>query len=297
MNKMYYVDNNKLNVLDNIDIQLLEESDIGFNAPIKVIFLNKKGFLKNSNNSSKTLDKFEFLISIIGNKLGINMANTYIVRGQNEGIISENVLLDDEELLMISDLNNLLKDFFSVEELSEYRSYLDKLNKIVSTNYTLSIAESTEDIIRNINYLPILLSKMNLNKNLVDEITKSYIEMLYLDCLSGNKDRNMKNYGIIKTNDNQYRFCPLFDNSTISMPNIDDNYIGLNSILMDRDKVLDILRFLYPNIIDDLESKVIDYNEFINIQKNILDDNDIKWFDSVTKFKEKYFDNIKSNVK
>lgn len=61
------------------------------------------------------------------------------------------------------------------------------------------------------------------------------VKMMLFDVLIGQADRSPSNYGIIiDANTNSARLAPLFDNSTLTKPYIQNNVIIFNHLLLDR---------------------------------------------------------------
>ena len=61
------------------------------------------------------------------------------------------------------------------------------------------------------------------------------VKMMLFDVLIGQADRSPSNYGItIDASTNSAHFAPLFDNSTLTKPYIQNNVISFNHLLLDR---------------------------------------------------------------
>ena len=105
--------------------------------------------------------------------------------------------------------------------------------------------------------------------------------MCFLDCLTGNKDRTGGNFGLKKT-PKGFEFAALFDNSTISYPNVPDNLVGINMYYFDRKILMQYIIKNYQHYVEDIMS--IDFNkvrkDMNNLSGNILDNQGKKWFDN-----------------
>ena len=97
-----------------------------------------------------------------------------------------------------------------------------------------------------------------------EQIKKDYFKMIIFDLLINQADRNNSNYGIIRnTKTQETRFSTLFDNSTIHIPGIPENYYNLNGCLIDRKQMLICLLDNYPEYVSDIINPIVDNQESI----------------------------------
>lgn len=281
MTKIAYIsDNNEINVVD-VDITQLENKDMlkSFNAPKYIKFGDKYGFLKISESTTPTLDKFEFIISRLGKELGMNIANTFVTLDEFNnitGVISESVLKENEILIEFG--SNRLPQLFDIKntEILELNSKL----KSIPVNITL---ENKEDIFFVLNIFPNIVESFA-KPNEVDEIVNDYYKMLMFDLITGNQDRNRNNFAIIKDKEGNHRFSPLFDNSTINIKDKEQNFRNVFGFQI-RD--LDIFNYLLEyrrDIIDPILDRIED-EDYINnlissIGEKILDEGQQQWINT-----------------
>ena len=261
------------NKIIDVQIEELGKAGTGYNSPSIVKVNGIKGFKKRSINC-ETFDSFEYLISILGKLLNIKVADTYLF--DDGSIFSKSVTSDDEELISIEDISKKIR--ITDEEIIEKQEFDSSLDNIVSNNQTHHLVKTGEEMEFAINIFIRMIDKLNIeNKN---DVIKDYIRMCFLDCLTGNKDRVSGNFGLIKSKDS-LSFAPLFDSSTIAMPNVDDNLVQLNNYYFDRNALLDYIINTYPNYVEDILNADIESIRMIldNISDKILNDEDKKWFD------------------
>lgn len=227
--------------------------DFSHNAPTNVNFANKNGFYKNSaNTSSASLDKFEYIICQIGKMFGVKMAETYKVsKGSNSlGIISENVCNPNESLCMYSQIIKLLNVNNpniqeSIIKMQEINARSEKSDK-----YETPMVEDVEDITTVIDSFLQVCDTLKISEEQKRRIRQDYFNMIMLDFVVNNVDRNKNNYGFIISEDGCVRFAPLFDNSTIAIPDMPKGYQQVNGFLINKQQLLNCL---YTGYYDDIK--------------------------------------------
>ena len=260
-----------------IDVQIEElgKSGTGYNSPTIVKVNGIIGYKKRSINC-KTFDSFEYLISILGKLLNIKVAETYCF--DDGSIFSKSVTNEGEEFITIEDISKIIS--ITDEEFAEKQLFDKNLESIVHNSQNHYIAKTNEEIEFVINIFIRMIIKLNIEN--IDEIIRDYIRMCFFDCLTGNKDRVSGNFGLIKNGD-KFSFAPLFDSSTIAIPNIDDNLVQINNYYIDRNSLLDYIINKYPNYVEDILN--VDTESIRNIlgdiSKKLLSEEDKKWFDSM----------------
>ena len=261
--------------IKEVNIEEIGSASVGANAPKIVLVDGVKGYYKKSRNN-RTFDSFEYLISVLGKMLNIKVADTYIF--EDGSIFSKSVIEEDEELIMYMDLLKYVS--VSEEEICEVKTFNNRLEKIkLNGSSDGYIINDFNDIDYAINIFIRMIKKLNLNNK--EEIIKDYIRMCFLDCLTGNKDRTGGNFGLVKT-PNDFEFASLFDNSTISYPNVPDNLISVNMYYFDRKQLMSYLIKNYSNYIEDILQ--LDFNNVINdmdvLSSHVLDKDAKNWFDN-----------------
>ena len=260
-----------------IDVQIEEigKAGTGYNSPTIVLVNGVKGYKKKSINC-ETFDSFEYLISILGKLLNIKVAETYFF--DDGSIFSKSVTNDGEEFITISDISKMIP--IKNEEIAEKQAFDKELDSFVYKESTRYLAKSNDEIEYVVNLFIRMINKTNIENK--DEIIKDYIRMCFLDCLTGNKDRVNGNFGLVKSGD-KYSFAPLFDNSTIAYPTVDDNLVQLNNYFIDRNALLDCIINKYSNYVEDILNSDIESTRDIlsDVSKKVLNTEDKKWFDNM----------------
>ena len=260
-----------------IDVQIEEigKAGTGYNSP-KIVKVNGvKGYKKRSINC-ETFDSFEYLISILGKLLNIKVAETYCF--EDGSIFSKSITKDGEEFITIEDISKIIP--ITDEEIAEKQAFDDELDRIVNNDCDRYLVKTNDEIEFVVSLFIRMINKLNIENK--DEIIRDYIRMCFLDCLTGNKDRVNGNFGLIKNGD-KLSFAPLFDSSTIAMPNVDDNLVQLNNYYIDRNTLLDYIMDEYPNYVEDiLEADIESIRGILkDTSEKLLNEKDKKWFDDM----------------
>ena len=293
----YDVDSNGLLVHNSVNaiINVLGSAGLGYNAPQIVNINGVDGFLKDSSNSMSSFDKYEYLISKLGKYLGIKTANEYLVRDNEKTyLFSASVAKKDDKLIMASSLKDeLINAGIPMDVLLGLKEQIDSFNNELESNGMRVSPEQMEFAINT------FITKIQLLKpENEEEIIRDYIKMCFFDTLIGNKDRNTNNYGLVKNSNGSYSFAPLFDSSTLFMPNVSDELCNINGYLFERKSLLKYLLNTYPQYLDSIfENNIENTGEkMTTISKEILNEKDYEVFKSVVldKLNNNFFDIIKS---
>ena len=293
----YDVDSNGLLVHNsaNAIINVLGSAGLGYNAPQIVNINGVDGFLKDSSNSMSSFDKYEYLISKLGKYLGIKTANEYLVRDNEKTyLFSASVAKKDDKLIMASSLKDeLINAGIPMDVLLGLKEQINSFNNDLESNGMRVSPEQMEFAINT------FITKIQLLKpENEEEIIRDYIKMCFFDTLIGNKDRNTNNYGLVKNSNGSYSFAPLFDSSTLFMPNVSDELCNINGYLFERKSLLKYLLNTYPQYLDSIfENNIENTGEkMTTISKEILNEKDYEVFKSVVldKLNNNFFDIIKS---
>lgn len=90
------------------------------------------------------------------------------------------------------------------------------------------------------------------NEIKVNGFEQDCVKMMLFDVLIGQADRSPSNYGIIiEENTNSARLAPLFDNSTLTKPYIQNNVISFNHLLLDRYQVAKVVFEAFRDLSDE----------------------------------------------
>ena len=236
---------------ENVEIEEIGPAGAGYNAPMKVRVNGVLGFKKKSINCS-TFDSFEYLISQLGKMLDIKVADTYFF--DDGSIFSRSIYEEGEEFITGGDiLKCVIVSEDEIQEIIDENKQMDESMELVMVkDREKRIARTPEEIEYVVNQYISRIDRLNVDNR--DEIVKDYIRMLFLDVLTGNKDRVSGNYGLIKRGDH-YSFAPSFDSSTIAYPGIADNYVQLNHYLIDRKDFYNYLISNYFECLSDIFNK------------------------------------------
>ena len=258
-------------------MEIVGNVGVGKNETQKVSYFGSEtGFYKNSSlNTSGMLDDLEFFLSIVGKHiLDFDIAETLKVYDTDDnaiGIISKNVAKENESLVMFSEVTDAIVKNKNPEIEILYNQVIEMRKRTGQTFYHSNgqlevrpVLEDEKDIMLAINMFPLSLDYTNINENEKEQIKKDYFKMIVFDLLINQADRNNSNYGIIRnTKTQETRFSTLFDNSTIHIPGIPENYYNLNGCLIDRKQMLICLIDNYPEYVSDIINPIVDNQESI----------------------------------
>ena len=295
------IDGNGYPHIISADIEVVNKVSDSHNAPVNVNFGYKNGFYKNSaNTSSTTLDKLEYVICQIGKLFDVKMAETYKVYKDNSylGIISENVCNDNETLYTYSQVTRFID-----RNDPDIIALAQELERIGKTKHTV-VAKSNENsykipVVRNemdvqivINSFLSALKSLKIPEDSARVIRQDYFNMIMLDYVTNNVDRNKNNYGVILSGYGDVSFAPLFDNSTIHIPSIPEGYQQINGYLIPKSNLLNCLFNHYYDDIKVFSQKCSNSEEEVissvsNLCSHELDFSEQQWFMS------KFVPNIK----
>ena len=278
-------------------IEVIGNVGVGKNETKKVSYLDGQiGFYKNSSlNTSGMLDDLEFFLSVVGrNILNIDIAETLKVYDENDnaiGIISKNVAKENETLMMFSDITDVIGKEKTPELEVLFNQVLDMRKRTGKVFYHSNgqpeekpVLEDEKDIMLAINMFPTSLDYINIPEEEKEQIKKDYFKMIVFDLLINQADRNNSNYGIIYNSETgKTRFSTLFDNSTIHIPGVPDNYCSLNGCLIDRKQMISCLIDNYPEYVSDIINPIVDNQESIltrteKLSQQVLTPKEQEWF-------------------
>lgn len=267
-----------------VNMEFIGTAGLGLNAPKIVMVDGTKGFLKVSANTTQTFDKFEFLISKLGKYMNIKTANEYFIVDNNSTyLLSESVTNDSlgQELIMASDIDRelVVSRKASQEEIMSMKKESEDFKKeiVQARDYTIPKVDN-DQIDKVINIFIDRVKMMKLDNE--EEIIEDYIKMCFFDILTGNQDRNTNNYGLIKNSDGTYSFAPLFDSSTIAIPELSPSLCQINNYLIDKSSLLKYLLRTYPNYLDDVINVDMDKvgYDMNKLSQEVLNEKEYKWF-------------------
>ena len=259
----------------------------GHNAPLIVSYDGITGYYKNSTDTSTAAyDHFEYVICGLGKKLGISMAETYKLfqDGKDIGIISESVnkpgdiSYDMSSILELRKVNSdhfpidtagissIVSDYVSLNVPENMETFVDQNGGSISHEYI--VLKTPADIEQAIIGFPKLVSLLQVPDEQKENIEQAYYDMLMLDLITGNVDRNRDNYGLTQRSDGRIEFSPLYDNSTIVIPHLPEGLTQVNGYFMNRDRLLECLYEKHYDRISHITTELYEnrqeYEEFLH---------------------------------
>lgn len=241
----------------------------GITNPYKVLLNGKSAYCKDSRPVDDS-DDLELIINFIGRVLGIKMAEEY--RHINidfvpDSLISIDVADNVSQFIPMSVMRNKIANRVKDKSLM-IEPWMNRLQHILERKAfpnnpmafeSLAIAyEEVEDVINSVIFI------LDNTPNIAQSAKDDYLNMVFLDVLTGQVDRTMDNFGLIyDSGTDEYTFAPLFDNATLEKPYSQTGYCLVNGVFCKREDVIKVLknRFNfkkthYPQL-DSLKGKII----------------------------------------
>lgn len=258
------------------NIEIIKEVGVGKNAT-KMVELSDgtTGFLKNSAGTTNAiLDDLEYYMYIVGKHiLGYDFADVSKVYDGDifVGTISKNVAEENERLIMFSTIVSTLVS----EPTNQIKEIATKYQNLRNRNLKTFIKpngdtvdypflDNDDDVYDAIDMFSVVLDQLNIPQENKHEIKEKYFQMMLFDLVTGQKDRNNNNYGLIyNETSKQLRFSPLFDNSTIHLPGIPSNLCQINGYFVDRKQMMDVLVNKYGEYTKPMVDFLVDNQEAI----------------------------------
>ncbi len=244
-------------------------ADEGITKPMVICVNGVRYYRKDSRNTGNS-DDIEMLINFIGRYLGVNMAyeeRCLTLSGSAEALISRDVVKDDtQHFYSMREVAGFIADLPCVEKsiIDKWRDEYRQLNCLAYPDckdaFELRASKPTE-VAMVIRY-GLLASSVLDKAGMIDlgEFRNDYFNMLFLDCLTGQVDRTLGNYGLIYDKQNNHiDFAPLFDNATLKKPYTEDGVCMINGYICDREMVF---------------KELAAYDDFLAIAAKALDKED-----------------------
>lgn len=257
-NENYYIrtyDEKSNIILRGVNIEKISDTTSGINQTEKVLINNKYKAYKKVTQVDIANNDLEIAICQIGNLLNVSSAEEYTVydaKKEKDSIISRSVATSDyEEYYDFTSLYAKVEKYIKEGKIKNHKIEEYKIFKFQNRK---------EDYIKVIEKsLQILLALPMISQKDIRSIKASYFDMIIFGYITNQVDRNLNNYGLIcNKKTKEYRFAPLFDNSIINMPNLEENQCSFNGYICDRNKLIDCLFEDYYEEIKEKVSYIID---------------------------------------
>jgi len=252
-NQNYYIrtyDENSNIILQGVKIEKIKDTTSGINQVEKVIIDDRYKAYRKINKVDVVNNDIEIALCQIGNLLNVSGAEEYTVYNANkekDSIISRSVAVNDYEEYF---------DFTSLHiKVLKYIKDGKIKNSKVEEYENFEFHKREEDYIKLIEKsIQILRTLPMISQKEIRSIKSSYFDMIIFGYITNQVDRNLNNYGLIcNKKTKEYRFAPLFENSIISMPNLQENECSFNGYICDRNKLIDCL---FDSYYEDIREKI-----------------------------------------
>lgn len=248
-------------------ILVLGKAEEGWSCPdiVEIQYNNTilTGFMKDTTNQGDK-NPIELILNRIGKELNIPMADTV-------GVFSDDSYSHLIAIISISVAAKPNEKFVCFREMRDQLFWDYKSGEIPSSewlNRWISIRERKNllpadmwevDAICPLDYRDCIMFAFEIlklyskkNEIKLDGFEHDCVKMMLFDVLIGQADRSPSNYGIIiEANTNSARLAPLFDNSTLTKPYIQNNVISFNHLLLDRYQAAKVVFEAFGDVSDE----------------------------------------------
>ena len=204
------------------------------------------GFLKATEQQGEN-NAIEIILNRVGKELDVSMADTV-------GVFSDDSYSDLIAIISISVTTKSSERFVCFREMRDQLFFDYQAGMIPPSDWLrrwISIRERKHNLPADMweidaicpqDYadcvmFPVEIMKLYSEKHGLELVNfeRDCVKMMLFDVLIGQADRSPSNYGItIDASTNSAHFAPLFDNSTLTKPYIQNNVISFNHLLLDR---------------------------------------------------------------
>lgn len=213
-------------------LTLLSPTHSGINEPWYGRLGDRYGYFKSCANTDPEMDEVEVWMSFLGKRMGVAMAETYLVLDENDqklGSFSTDVSAAGGTYLSTDQIKRQWLMGLDPIPLWAVRAHeihhqAEKVEPF--PDHVFSVVEDTEKLTAILQFVYGVLTQGNQY-----DARAPFTDMVLFDCMTWQKDRNMNGFGVIEQRDGFCRMAGLYDNATISIPGVDEHYNGFCNVL------------------------------------------------------------------
>lgn len=266
--KEYYLSNiNKLSKGNNCyllsyknGIKVLEQAKLEYiQSDAGIVTINGKKKAMAKTNDVK--NDYDLVLSDIAYIVGIPYAKTYRIfdhEMKDNGVLNECFDTTTEKFLNFSSVLQFVKEESSKFALKEELvAFHDKNIKkgFRRINTPKEYKDNIEFIFKIFEALP------DINKDNIEELKKSYLNMKIFELLTNSVDNSLNNIGLIIDKEKlkyTYRLSPAYNKCVTSIKNLDDDSVLCNFFVVKKDKLLELIVNNYYDYVKELLNLIMD---------------------------------------
>ena len=228
-------------------LTLLHPACDGINAP-QYAYAEGAGYgwFKCCAATDRDMEELEVWLAFLGSRLGVHMAETWLVlagNGTKLGCFSRDVAGADGTFVTADESKVRWAAMaqpprWAVEAAAIYAA-APKAEPL--PDHRLSIVNDPETLKKLLVFVYGVLSRDGQY-----DVSASFADMVLLDCLVGQKDRNMNGIGLVFRPDGRAEMAALFDNASILLPGLEESAVGFCNILTDGALLAQCTAELFP---------------------------------------------------
>ena len=190
------------------------------------------GYFKSCAATDRAMEELEVWIAFLGSRLGVQMADTWLVlnrAGEKLGCFSLDVAAGHSAYVTAEEskscwLTELTPPPRWAVQAAGLYAQAPKVEPF--PDHRLSVVEEEETLMQLLQFAYGVASRDGQY-----DISAAFCDMVLLDCLLWQKDRNMQSFGLVFDGAQRAEMAGLYDSASITMPGLAEETVGFCNIL------------------------------------------------------------------
>lgn len=257
-------------------LRLIRPVGSGINEPWYGYLGEHSGYFKSCANTDSEMDEVEVWLSFLGERLGVNMARTYLVLDENcqkLGSFSTDVAEAGGTYLSADQIKRQwLSTLDCVPQwaVRAHQIHMQAEKVQPFPDHIYSIVEEPEKLTEILQFVYGLLTRGNQY-----DVRASFTDMILFDCMTWQKDRNMNGFGVVEQDTGDCRMAGLYDNATVSIPGVDDHYNGFCNVLCSWQTLAQCIWKMFPEQALDFSNRLDEFltretDQYRQLQEKVI---------------------------
>ena len=234
------------------------------------------GYFKNCANTDRDMEELEVWVAYLGSRLGVNMADTWLVLDENGTKLgsfsldvttghSAYVTAEENKNGWLTSLTPLPR--WAVEAAALYAA-APKAEPF--PDHRLSVIDDDAALRKLLRFVYGVASCDGRY-----DVAAAFCGMVLLDCLLWQKDRNMQSFGLVFGPEGQAELSALYDSASVTMPGLAEETVGFCNILTTPQRLRRCAAALFPAESRDFEGRMAEFRRregdaFDRLQRSFL---------------------------
>lgn len=232
----------------NAELTLLRPVGSGINAPWYAMAEGIGcGYFKNCAPTDRAMEELEVWIAFLGSRLGVKMAHTWLVlspTGEKLGCFSADVAAGHSAYVTAEEskhrwLTTLTPPPHWATEAAALYARAPKVEPL--PDHRLSVVEEEATLMQLLQFVYGVASRDGQY-----DIAAAFCDMVLLDCLLWQKDRNMQGFGLVFDTEQRAEMAGLYDSASITLPGLEEETVGFCNILTTPQLLRRCAQILFP---------------------------------------------------